>query len=137
MLEGSTLLAISSWRENGLDLEDKVLDGFLAFDGRIRWVGLLGGDLKTVKWKMRAGVESLTEKEEDDKVVGAIAPIVLGSLGQFTGKLGNLIAAGVIFDKVSLLFFKRGDKHLVVSAQPEACYEIMQKLKDKIPELLP
>ncbi len=112
-------------------MDDKVLDEILATDEKIRYASVLGRDLKTVKSKTRKDIKLLLGEEADDKLASLISPIILSSLSQFTPKLGKLICCGVRFDKVTLMFFKMGDTHVVVSTEPVPPYNIMRKLEEK------
>jgi hypothetical protein len=115
-----------------VQMDARILDGVLATDSRIRYVGVLGGDLKTIASKTREDVKFEAGKGYvDDLLVNLAAPVVLGTLGRFTDKCGKLICAGVRFDKVTLMFFKLGELHVVVLTEPGPPYIIMQKLEEK------
>lgn len=113
-------------------VETRILDEILATDARIRYVGVLGADLKTVRSKARSDVQFAEPRESvDDLLVNLAAPVVLGTLARFTGKCGKLVCAGVRFENVTLMFFKLGEMHVVVLTEPGPPYIIMQKLEDK------
>ena len=113
-------------------VDTKVLDDVLATDDRIRYVGILSGDLNEIMSKARKDVNLPVEKEQaDDKLVKLAAPVILGALSQITGKCGKLICAGARFDQITLMFFKMGDKSVVVGTDPGSPYPIMKKLEDK------
>jgi len=67
----------------------------------------------------------------DDVLVKLAAPVILGALSRFTDKCGKLVCSGVRFEKLTLLFFKIGEMHVVVSTEPGPPYIIMQKLEEK------
>jgi len=112
-------------------MEVQILDEILATDSRIRYAGILDKDLKTVSSKAR---ENLTGEKEnlDHQMVALASPIILGTLSRFTDKAGKLICCGVRYDKGTFLFFKMGERFVVVSAEPGPPYIIMQKLEEKI-----
>jgi hypothetical protein len=113
-------------------MDEKILDEILPTDSRIRYVGILSSDLKEVKSKMRRGVKLLLGNEADEVLVKVLAPVVLGALSQFTDRLGRLFCSIVRYEKVTLIFFKMGDMHVVVSTEPVAPYDIAKKLEEKL-----
>jgi hypothetical protein len=91
---------------------------WLLTSGSDTW-GVLGGDLKTIASKTREDVKFESGKEYvDDLLVNLAAPVVLGTLSRFADKCGKLICAGVRSDRVTLMFFKLGELHVVVLAEP-------------------
>ncbi len=91
-------------------MDTKILDSVLAADKRVRYVGALDRDLKTVASKAREYVKRAEGKEHaDDLLVNLAAPVVLGTLSRFADKCGKLICAGVRYDEVTLIFFKMGE----------------------------
>jgi len=112
-------------------MSDFILEEILATDSRIRYVGILSRDLTTVESQARQGVNLLLGKEGADELVRQAAPIILGVLSRFTNELGKLICSHVRFGKISLIFFKIGDKHIVISTEPEPPYDIMRKIEEK------
>ncbi len=113
-------------------MDARVADDVLAADKRIRYVGVLSGDLKTVASKTREDVKLTAEKEYvDDLLVNLAAPVILGALSRFTNKCGKLICAGVRFDKITLLFFRIDEMYVVASTEPGPPYITMQRIEEK------
>lgn len=114
-------------------MDVKVLDAILAADSRVRFVGVLDGDLKTVASRTREGLKLEEERKyTDGLLVNLAAPVVLGTLSKFTDKCGNLICAGVRYDDVTFIFFKFGETHVVVFTEAGPPYIIMQKIEEKL-----
>jgi hypothetical protein len=110
----------------------QILDEILATDSRIRYVGILDKDLKTVSSKAREGLRR-EDEDFDRQIAGLASPIILGTLSKFTDKAGKLICCGVRYDKGTFLFFKEVDESLVVvSPEPGPPYVIMLELEEKI-----
>jgi hypothetical protein len=114
-------------------MDVKVLDAILAADERVRFVSVLGSDLKTVASKAREGL-SLEEgrKYGDGLLVNLAAPVVLGTLSKFTDKCGNLICAGIRYDDVTFIFFKLCETYVVVCTEAGPPYIIMQRIEEKL-----
>jgi hypothetical protein len=113
-------------------MSSKVLDEILATDKRIRYVGILSSDLRTVASKTRGNAKLIfTKGYVDDVLVKLAAPTILGALSRFADKCGKLVCSGVRFEKLTLIFFKIGDMHIAVSTEPGPPYIIMQKLEQK------
>jgi hypothetical protein len=80
-------------------LDARVLDDILATDNRIRYAGILGGDLKTAASKTIDDVKLTLEKEHvDHLLVDLAAPIIIGALSRFSDTCGKLICCGVRYD---------------------------------------
>ncbi|MGD8506310.1 MAG: hypothetical protein PVF15_06555 [Candidatus Bathyarchaeota archaeon] len=113
-------------------MDEEVLNDILATDGKIRYVGILNEDLNEVMSRTRKDVNALIGREEaDDRLVKLAAPVILGALSQMANKCGKLICSGARFDGITLMFFKMGEKFVVVSTDPGPPYPIMKKLEEK------
>ncbi len=114
-------------------MEEKFLNDILATDKRIRYVGIVNNKLENLMAKTRPGLKLILEKDEaEEKLVMLAAPIILGTLENFAGKLGNLLCASARFKKLSLIFFKVDEVNVVVSTDPVPPYPIMKKIEKQI-----
>lgn len=87
------------------------------FDKKIRFVTVLTEEGKSVGEVFRRGVTSL-EPEADTRMVYTRAGIVFGMTGPMDKYHGRVKSVLVNREKVVVMFFNRGSKVVLVSAEP-------------------
>jgi hypothetical protein len=113
----------------------KFAEEVLKKDSRIRYVGIVDRQFNVLVSQMREGIASLTRADSDRSFLQLTPPIILDAMEKVEPLLGAVESVTVKYEKLLLVFFRKGNYIVILSFNPDVLRPFMSALTDFIQSL--
>ena len=104
---------------------DKFAQEAFAHEPKLRYVGIVDGSYHVLLSRMRDGVQSLTNDEQDRNYLQLMPQIIVEAVEKMQPWLGKVDSVTARYEKLLYVFFRAEDKVQLLSFEPEVVTPFM------------